>query len=368
MRVPFLDLKAINDRHKADIIHVLEKVLDSGFYIGSSHVSEFEHNFASFCQSKYCVGVGNGLDALTLILKAFGVGIGDEVIVPANTFIATILAISATGATPVLVEPEEATYAIDPWEVKKAITSKTKAIMVVHLYGRPADTERIREVLDGKEIRIIEDAAQAHGATIKGKRVGSLGDAAAFSFYPGKNLGALGDGGAVVTNNEEIYRKVKYLANYGSDRKYHHILKGINSRLDAIQAQILNAKLEKLDSDNDQRKKAAAFYCERIKNSNISLPNMTLFKDSVWHIFPVRVQNREHFQAYMTEQNVETNIHYPTAPMDQLAYPELRHLNLPITRKIHQQVISLPMSPILSQEQLEYVVQTVNNYKINEGL
>lgn len=362
--INFLNLQQVNNRFRSEIIDVINNILDSGWYLQGEYNKEFSKNFAQYCQSKFCVGVANGLDALNLIIKAYGFGSGDEIIVPANTFIATILAISENGCTPVFVEPDINTYCINAELIEEKITSKTKAIMVVHLYGQAAPMEKIWALAKKYNLKIIEDAAQAHGAMYKGKKVGSLGDAAAFSFYPGKNLGALGDAGGVTTCDESLFKKVCAIANYGSDYKYHHIYKGVNSRLDEIQAAILNIKLKFLDSDNQRRREISKCYRTNIKNELITLPTTYDEESHVWHLFVVRTQYREEFLKYLEQNGVQTNIHYPTPPHKQGAYSEYSSLSLPITEKIHKEVVSLPISPIMTDEEMKRLVDIVNQWKI----
>lgn len=366
MKVSFLDLKKINNRFHTEFTSNFEKFLQSGWYIGGEENEHFCEKFAAYCGTKYCLGVANGLDAIKIILRALGIGEGDEVIVPSNTFIATILAISEVGATPVFVEPDLKTFNIDSNRIEAKITPKTKAIIAVHLYGRVAPMDSILSLAKTHSLKVIEDAAQAHGAELNGRKVGNLSDAAAFSFYPGKNLGALGDGGAITTNNFEVYEKAKALANYGSDRKYHHIFKGYNSRLDEIQASFLSCKLPKLDSDNRLRQKIAEKYCNGIKNPNVKLPMIPkISNEHVWHIFPILVNERESFQKYMAENGIQTLIHYPTPPTQQLAYAEFKELEFPNTFEIHSKEVSLPISPVLSMDEVEYVIDAINAWNPN---
>ena len=324
---------------------------------------KFSRNFAAYCGVKHALGVGNGLDALRLIIKAYGFGAGDEIIVPANTYIATILAITDNGCTPVLVEPDINTYNINPDLIEEKITPKTKAIMVVHLYGQAVPMQKIREIAQKYNLKIIEDAAQAHGAIYQNHRVGNLGDAAAFSFYPGKNLGAMGDAGGITTNDDALYEKVKAIANYGSDRKYHHIYKGINSRMDEIQAAILDIKLPYLDKDNSRRREIAQNYRENIKNPLIILPKTYSEASHVWHVFAVRTNNRDKFQKYLNENGVQTIIHYPTPPHKQPAYKEWNNISYPISEKINQEIISLPICPVMTDNEVKELIQIVNAYE-----
>lgn len=361
--VPFLDLKQINLRHEQEIKECINRSLTSGWYILGQEVEAFEREFASYCETEYCVGVANALDALTLILRGYGIGKGDEVIVPSNTYIATILAITANNATPVLVEPDLSTYNIDPSKIEEKITDRTKAIMVVHLYGQACDMQPIIQISKKYNLKIIEDCAQAHGAIHAGKRVGAFGDAAAFSFYPGKNLGALGDGGAITTNDYNLYEKLRAYRNYGSHKKYENIYKGVNSRLDELQAAILRFKLQHLDDDNHRRREIAEYYVQNIKNEKILLPfvqNESL--SHVWHIFIVRAAYRNQLQEYLTRCGVQTLIHYPIPPHKQQAYAEWVDANFPISEQIHREVLSLPISQVMSWEQVEKVVEAINAF------
>lgn len=360
--IKFLDLKKINNRYREEIDSRIKNILDKGWYLQGEENENFTKNFANFCGTKFALGVANGLDALNLIIKAYGFGNGDEIIVPANTYIATILAISENGCIPILVEPDIKTYNINPDSIEEKITSKTKAIMVVHLYGQAVQMEKIWEIAKKYNLKIIEDSAQAHGAIYQENRTGNLGDASGFSFYPGKNLGCMGDGGAVTTNDEELFNKIKAIANYGSDRKYHHIYKGVNSRLDEIQAAILDIKLKHLDSDNNKRREISKYYRENIKNSKIILPDTYDEKSHVWHIFAVRTQNRDEFQKYLTEKGIQTIIHYPTPPHKQGAYKEWNNLSFPITEEIHNTILSLPISPVMTDSEIEKVVEVVNEF------
>lgn len=361
--IKFLDLEKINNRFRSEIDIRIRKILDTGWYLQGEENKTFTENFKNYCGTKYCLGVGNGLDALNLIIKGYGFDIGDEIIVPANTYIATILAISQNSCTPVLVEPDINTYNINPDLIEEKITSKTKAIIVVHLYGQAVQMDKIWELAKKYNLKIIEDSAQAHGAIYKNKKTGNLGDASGFSFYPGKNLGGMGDGGCITTNDEVLYNRVKALANYGSDRKYHHIYKGINSRLDEIQAAILDVKLKYLDEDNHRRREIAKFYCENIKNPAIVLPEIYDEKSHVFHVFAVRTKNRDYFQKYLENNGIQTIIHYPTPPHKQEAYKEWNNLSFPITEEIHNSIISLPISPVMTEEEINRIVEVVNDYK-----
>lgn len=360
--IKFLDLHKINERFREEIDFRIKQVLDSGWYILGEQNKVFEKNFAEYCGVKHCIGCANGLDALSLIIKGYGFSDGDEIIVPANTYIASILAISQNGCTPILVEPDITTYNINPDLIEERITSKTKAIMVVHLYGQAVQMEKIWALAKKYDLKIIEDSAQAHGAIYKGKRTGNLGDASGFSFYPGKNLGCLGDGGCVTTNDDELAYKIRAIANYGSDYKYHHILKGTNSRLDEIQAAILDVKLKHLDDDNSRRREIAKFYRENIKNKNIILPETYDEKAHVWHLFVIRTANRKRLEKHLNENGIQTNIHYPTAPHRQECYAEWKNYSFPVTEKIHNEVLSLPISPVLSDNELSKVIKSLNTY------
>lgn len=360
--INFLDLHKINERFRPEIDARIKEVLDSGWYILGKQNELFEKHFADFCGVKHCIGCGNGLEALNLIIKGYGFGKGDEIIAPANTYIASILAITQNGCTPVLVEPDINTYNINPELIEEKITPKTRAIMVVHLYGHAVQMEKIRELAQKYNLKIIEDSAQAHGAYYEGKRTGNLGNASGFSFYPGKNLGCLGDGGCITTNNDELAKKIKAIRNYGSDYKYHHIYKGVNSRLDEIQAAILDVKLKYLDEDNKRRSEIAKFYRENIKNPAILLPDTYDENAHVWHIFAIRTPDRVKLQQYLQDNKIQTLIHYPTPPHKQDCYKEWNNLCYPITEKIHKEILSLPMSPVLTDDEIKKVVEVLNGY------
>ena len=359
--IPFLDLKSPHIELRAELQAAFERTLDSGWYIQGNELKEFEKEFAEYSEVEHCIGVGNGLDALHLILRAYGIGKGDEVIVPSNTYIATWLAASYADATPIPVEPDLRTYNIDPALIEAAITPRTKAIMVVHLYGQPADMDPINAIAKKHKLKVIEDAAQAHGARYKGRRVGTLGDAAGFSFYPGKNLGAIGDGGAVTTNDADLAQKIRVLGNYGSQIKYHNEVKGYNSRLDELQAAFMRAKLEKLDEWNDRRKQIAADYLQKMAGCNLVLPFVPEWADPVWHLFVVRTQQRETLQKQLAAAGVSTMIHYPIPPHLQSAYAELNYHqgDFPIAEVIHQQVLSLPIGPHLGSNNAAAVIAAV---------
>lgn len=369
-RVPFLDLRAINLRYKAEMEAAFRRVLESGWFILGNEVKAFEAEFATYCGVKHCIGVANGMDSLTLSLSAYKIlGVmqeGDEVIVPANTYIATILAISHNQLTPVLVDPDMATYNIDPARIEEHITPRSRAILPVHLYGRVADMAPILEIGARHDLKVIEDAAQAHGAVYQGKRTGSLGDAAGFSFYPGKNLGALGDGGAITTNDDRLAESIRALRNYGSDVKYHNRFKGMNSRLDELQAAMLREKLKTLDADNARRREIARYYRDHIRNEHIVLP-AAVHKDShVWHLFVVRTPERDRLQAYLQENGIQTLIHYPVAPHKQAAYAEWNQRRFSSTERIHREALSLPISPVMTDAEARRVVEIVNNYSSKE--
>ncbi len=360
--IKFLDLKTINQRDSELMIDSIKEIINSGWYLFGEQLTNFEKEFAVYCGVAHCIGVGNGLDALKLIIQSLKMTDKDEIIVPANTFIASVLAISGNGCKPVLVDPNPETMNIESGNIKKAITKKTLAIMIVHLYGQPCDMDEIYEIAVSHGLPVIEDAAQSHGAKYKGKKVGSLGDAAAFSFYPGKNLGAVGDGGAVLTNNDEIASKVRKLRNYGSTEKYHHQLKGVNSRLNEIQAAILRIKLRRLNEDNDKRRKIAKIYLEGIKNPKIILPSTNLSSDPVWHLFVIRCSERDALAEYLTTNGVETIIHYPKPPHLQPCYSEFAHLSLPIAVKLSERVLSIPISPVLQIKEANKIVDLINQW------
>lgn len=364
MDIPFLNLRKINNRFRAEMDAAVKRVLDSGWYLLGAECEAFEKEFAEWCGVKHCIGCANGLDALKLIIQAYGFGLGDEIIAPANTYIASLIAISANGCTPVLVEPDINTYHIDPNKIEERITPRTRAIMVVHLYGRAMDMTKVWDIAKRYNLKIIEDSAQSHGAIFSGRRCGNLGDASGFSFYPGKNLGCLGDGGCMTTNDDGLAVKLRALRNYGSDVKYHFPYRGTNSRLDEIQAAFLRVKLPYLDEDNETRRKIAERYCAEIKNPAVILPKMTADRlGNVWHVFPVRCENRDAFQKYLTESGIQTVIHYPIPPHRQPAYTEWHGLNLPITEKIHDEIISLPISQVMDEGEIEEVVSIVNAWE-----
>ncbi|WP_377278848.1 DegT/DnrJ/EryC1/StrS family aminotransferase [Rhizobium sp. R86522] len=362
MKIPFLDLARMHQSIRPALDAAYSSVVESSWYITGSELSAFEAEFASYSQVEHCIGVGNGLDALELILRAYGIGVGDEVIVPSNTFIATWLAVSHCGATPVAVEPDM-NHNIDPTKIKAAITSRTKAIMPVHLYGQPADMDPINALAVEHGLVVVEDAAQAQGARYKGRRVGSLGHAAGTSFYPGKNLGALGDGGAVLTNDDVLASKVRELRNYGSTLKYKHDIVGYNSRLDEMQAAFLRAKLKMLDTWNEERRQIAALYSGLLSDSGLTLPNVPDDMEPVWHLYVVGCDRRDALQDYLAKSGISTVIHYPIPPHRQHCYAEYATQPLPLADQLSAQVLSLPMYPGLNPSEIEYVAETVLNFR-----
>jgi dTDP-4-amino-4,6-dideoxygalactose transaminase len=364
--IPFLDLKAINKQYRQDLIDAVTRVIDSGWYVLGEEVKAFEREFAVYCGVSHCIGVANGLDALGLTLRAWlemgRLQMGDEVIVPANTYIASILAISANGLKPVLVEPDEASFNISISNARTAITNKTRVILPVHLYGQMADMPEIMALADEYGLLVLEDAAQAHGAAVQGNKAGSWGNAAGFSFYPGKNLGALGDAGAITTNDAELAHTLRALCNYGSHEKYKNLFKGVNSRLDEIQAAILRVKLSKLDGEIQHRRTIADLYLKNIKNSKVRLPSLIKKEQHVWHLFVIRSQERTALQEYLKAQGIQTLIHYPIAPHQQLAYQEWNGQKYPLTESINQEVLSLPMGPTMNLELAKVVSSAVSMF------
>lgn len=362
--IKFLDLQKVTALHGVDINEAVSRVVNSGWYLQGEENKKFEEDYSAYIGTKYTVGCGNGLDALIWIFRAYvEMGVmkpGDEVIVPANTYIASILAITENGLTPVLVEPSIDTYQIDDTKIEAAITSRTKAILIVHLYGQCAYTDRIGELCKKYDLKLVEDNAQAHGCKFNGRRTGSLGDAAGHSFYPGKNLGALGDAGAVTTNDADLATAVRSLANYGSSRKYVFKYKGRNSRLDEIQAAVLDTKLKYLDEDNLRRREVAKYYIENIKNPDIILPKVKDWDSHVFHIFSIRCRHRDELQKYLTENDVQTIIHYPIPPHKQECYKEWNSLSFPITEQIHDEELSLPIGPVMSADEINFVVNILN--------
>lgn len=361
-QVPFLDLQRIHREIRSPLETAFRRVLDSGWFIMGPEVEAFEDEFAKYCGVKHCVGVGNGLDALHLLLRAYGIGHGDEVLVPANTFIATWLAVSQCGAIPVPVEPCTETHNIDPNALAAAITPRTRAIIPVHLYGQPADMDTINAIARSHGLIVIEDAAQAQGAEYKGKRAGSLGDAAATSFYPGKNLGALGDGGAVLTDDHLIADKVRLLRNYGSRIKYEHNDIGYNTRLDEMQAAFLRVKLALLDDWNAKRRTLAKVYTAQLQETDLGLPLVPIWADPAWHLYVVRSSVRDALRAHLNQCGVSTVIHYPIPPHRQACYPAYSSHNLPLSEKLASEVLSLPMSPFLTEAEVSLVTEAVSSF------
>lgn len=366
MTIPFLDLKAAYQELRDELDAAYRRVMESGWFILGEEVEAFEREFADYCDAKHCIGVGNGLEALHLILRGYGIGAGDEVIVPANTYIATWLAISYAGATPIPVEPDMRTYNIDPTLIERAITSRTRAIMPVHLYGQPADMDPILLLAHQYGLKVIEDAAQAHGACYRGRRAGSLGDAAGFSFYPGKNLGAMGDAGAIVTNDDGLADRVQMLRNYGSRIKYYNEMKGFNSRLDSLQAAFLGVKLKYLDGWNQRRKTVAAQYMESLAAiPDLTLPFLPDWAEPVWHLFVVRHPQRDALQRHLTQAGIGALIHYPVPPHLSGAYSELgfKKGSMPLTEKIAETCLSLPIYPKISDNYTEQVIQMIKLFR-----
>ncbi|EJS6137083.1 DegT/DnrJ/EryC1/StrS family aminotransferase [Escherichia coli] len=364
--IDFLNLQKSNARYNNELIEAAVRVIESGWYISGSELNAFENNFAKYCKVKHAIGVANGLDALTLTLKAWQelgkLKRNDEVLVPANTYIASILAISEAGLKPVLVEPNEFSYNLSVDNIRAKITANTRVILPVHLYGLISPMDEIMNFARENNLLVLEDSAQSHGASINGKKAGSWGDAAGFSFYPGKNLGALGDAGAVTTNDTDLADTVRYLRNYGSKIKYKHEFKGVNSRLDEIQAAFLNVKLNYLDDDVRIRRNIANRYLNEIKNELIVLPTISSEENHVWHLFVIRIKDRDSLQHYLTKHNIQTVIHYPTPPHRQLAYKEFKDLCFPLSEELHREVISIPMDPTLTEEQVSYVINVLNKF------
>ena len=365
MKVPFVTFKPLEKELDQKLRNAFERVYSSSWYIEGKEDDAFEKSFAHYCNTKYCVGVGNGLDALYLSLKALGIKEGDEIIVPSNTYIATALAITYAQAIPVFVEPDINTFNIDPAKIEVAITNKTRAIMPVHLYGQACDMDSIMEIAKKHNLFVIEDCAQAHGATYKGKTIGSFGDAAGFSFYPGKNLGALGDAGAMVTNNEDIAKRVRALGNYGSDYKYHHIMKGNNSRLDELQAAFLSAKLPHLNKVNITRRNIAQNYLAKIENPEVVLPYVPEYADPVWHIFAIRCKRRDELERFLNDAGIGTNKHYPIPMHLQECYKDLgfHKGDFPIAEEISATELSIPMYYGMTDAEINYVIDKVNEFK-----
>ena len=366
--IKFLELKKITALHGEEIKQAVNDVIESGWYLHSDANSRFESHFAQYIGTRHCIGVGNGLDSLTLILRAYKelgvIAEGDEIIVPANTYIATILAITDNNLKPVLVEPRLDTFQIDDSLIEKAISPRTRAIMIVHLYGRCAYTERIGELCRKYDLKLIEDNAQAHGCTYNGKRTGSLGDAAGHSFYPGKNLGALGDAGGVTTDDDQLADTIRALANYGSRKRYVFDMAGRNSRMDEIQAAVLDVKLKYLDEENSRRRSNALYYIKNISNPYVCVPSESYWRESVFHIFPLMTSQRDRLQSYLKENGVQTDIHYPIPPHLQRAYSQWGRPSLPVTERIHREELSLPVSQVLTEEECKELTRLINNFAV----
>jgi dTDP-4-amino-4,6-dideoxygalactose transaminase len=364
--IKFLDLHAINQLHREEFIDAFTRVLDSGWFLMGEELKQFEQDFATYCGVKEAIGVANGLDALSLIIQAYKeLGVfkdGDEVLVPSNTYIASILSVSANNLKPVLVEPDLATYNIDPKLIEEKITAKTKAILTVHLYGQLADMPAINALAQKYNLKVIEDAAQAHGAALEGKKAGNWGDATGFSFYPGKNLGALADAGAVTTNDLELAKVIRALLNYGSHEKYKNLYKGVNSRLDEINAALLSIKLKYLDEETSLRRRIANRFLNEISNPKVILPLVKTPEAHVWHLFVVRCEERAELQEYLSANDIQTLIHYPIPPHKQEAYAEWSDLSFPLSEKIHREVLSLPMSQVLGEMEVDKIIETINAF------
>ncbi len=372
MKIPFLDLKEVNSKYQSQLIEAAGNVIKSGWYIGGNYLEKFESEFAQYCGAKYCVGVANGLDALILTLRAWKqlgkISYGDEVLVPANTYIASILAITENNLQPVFVEPSEITLNFPSENLEKYITPRTKAILPVHLYGRLVEMPPILEFAMKHNLLVLEDAAQAHGAMLNNQKAGSWGNAAGFSFYPGKNLGALGDAGAITTNDFELFKMLKALRNYGSLEKYQNLVPGVNSRLDEIQAAMLSVKLQYLDTEIIRRQEIARTYLQGIKNELIQLPLTPLEGQHVWHLFVIRTPYRNQLQRFLTENGIETLIHYPIPPHKQDAYKKYSDLHLPFTEKLHSEVLSLPIGPTMTDEQVLGVISACNAFNVLKNI
>jgi dTDP-4-amino-4,6-dideoxygalactose transaminase len=364
--IKFLDLQKINAQYQQELKEAANSVIDSGWYLLGAELEKFEKEYSNFIGCKYTLGVANGLDALRLIFKGYiALGIikkGDEVIVPANTYIASVLAITDNDLVPVFVEPNPKTYNLDSLKLEEAITPKTKAILTVHLYGQNSIDDKMLSICEKHNLKLVEDCAQSHGAVWKGKVSGNIGDAAGHSFYPGKNLGALGDAGAVTTNDTELAQVIKALSNYGSLKKYENTYQGLNSRLDEIQAAFLSVKLKYIQDDIDARRKVAEYYLNNIANTKLILPKVIESEGHVWHLFVIKTEKREELQKYLLENGIQTLIHYPIPPYKQKAYKNLNHLSFPITEEIHEQVLSLPLSAVLTVLELEYIVEKINQF------
>ena len=362
MQIPFLSLKATNQIYEVQIGKIVTEILSSGWYILGEKLKQFETEFAQYCGVKHCIGVANGLDALTIILKASAFPENSEIIVPANSYIATILSVSNANFVPVPVEPNLNDYLIDYQAIERAITSKTRAILVTHLYGKCCEMDKITALAQKHNLKVFEDAAQAHGATYNNIKAGNLSDGAGFSFYPSKNLGAMGDAGAITTNDDVLANRIKALRNYGSNEKYIFEYQGYNSRLDEIQAAILSLKLPHLDNENEIRRNIAKRYLTEIFNDKIILPNNDSVNKDAWHLFVIRTNERDKFRSFLSEKGIGSDVHYPIPPHKQLAYQEWQNLSLPITEKIHQEVVSLPLNTSLTEKEISYIIQNINQY------
>jgi dTDP-4-amino-4,6-dideoxygalactose transaminase len=362
MQIPFLSLKITNQIYEPQIAKIVSKIVSSGWYILGENLKQFETEFAQYCGVKHCIGVANGLDALTILLKASDFPENSEIIVPANSYIATILSVSNANLIPVLVEPNLNDYLIDIQAIERAITLNTKAILVTHLYGKCCEMDKINILAQKHNLKVFEDAAQAHGASYKGNKAGNLSDGAGFSFYPSKNLGAMGDGGAITTNDDALAERIKSLRNYGSCKKYVFDYQGYNSRLDEIQAAILSLKLPYLDNENEYRRMIANRYLTEIINPKIVLPSNDSVNNDVWHLFVVLTEVREKFRSFLSENGIGTEVHYPIPPHKQLAYKNWQKMSMPITEKIHQQVVSLPLNTVLTETEISYIIEIVNQF------
>ncbi len=362
MQIPFLSLKATNQIYESQIEKIVTEILSSGWYILGEKLKQFEIEFAQYCGVKHCIGVANGLDALTIILKASDFPPNSEIIVPANSYIATILSVSNANLIPVPVEPNLNDYLIDYQAIEQAITSKTKAVLVTHLYGKCCDMDKINTLAQKHNLKVFEDAAQAHGATYKTKKAGNLSDGAGFSFYPTKNLGAMGDAGAITTNDDALAERIKALRNYGSNEKYIFDYQGYNSRLDEIQAAILTIKLPNLEAENAYRRKIAKRYLTEINNTKIILPPNNTVDYDAWHLFVIRTNDREKFRLFLTERGIATDIHYPVAPHKQLAYQTWKNYPLLVTEQIHKEVVSLPLNTVLTETEVSYIIESINQF------
>ena len=364
--IKFLDLQKINAQHKEELYEAAKRVIDSGWYLMGKELAIFEQNYANFCGTKYALGVANGLDALRLIFKAYielgMMQIGDEVIVPANTYIASVLAITDNHLKPIFVEPHIKTYNLDTSKIERAITKRTKAILTVHLYGQNSIDQKLLDICKQHKLKLVEDAAQSHGAIWNRKVMGSIGDAAGHSFYPGKNLGALGDAGAVTTDDDDLANTIKALRNYGSHKKYENLYQGLNSRMDELQAAFLSVKLRHINRDIQERRRVAKYYLDNITNPNIMLPIVNNWEGHVWHLFVIRTKKRDELQNYLLKNGIQTLIHYPIPPHKQKAYHSYNDLSFLFTEQIHKEVLSLPISPVMSKEEVEWVVKELNSY------